>query len=77
MRVAAFLSHSTQCSVKTIVAGGEYSDIILAFPDLSRPPGLPMLVKHDTVYRIRTTPDPALFHRPRLVATEKLKIAKD
>ena len=55
----------------------EYSDIILAFPDLSRPPGLPKLVKHDTVYRIRTTPGPALFHQSRLVATEKLKIAKD
>ena len=71
------MEYSNQCSVKTINADGEYSDIISAFPDLTRPLGLPRSVKHETVHHIRTTPGPPLSCRPRRLAPEKLKIAKD
>ncbi|XP_023316038.1 uncharacterized protein LOC111693963 [Trichogramma pretiosum] len=72
----ASMQFSSQCSVKTVAASGDYSDIISAFPDLLRPLGLPRPIKHSTVHHIRTTPGPPLSCRPRRLAPEKLQVAK-
>uniref|UniRef100_A0ABD2WA59 RNA-directed DNA polymerase n=1 Tax=Trichogramma kaykai TaxID=54128 RepID=A0ABD2WA59_9HYME len=72
----ASIQFSSQCSVKTVAASGDYSDIISAFPDLLRPLGLPKLIKHSTVHHIRTTSGPPLSCRPRRLAPEKLQVAK-
>uniref|UniRef100_A0ABD2VXH6 Reverse transcriptase domain-containing protein n=1 Tax=Trichogramma kaykai TaxID=54128 RepID=A0ABD2VXH6_9HYME len=72
----ASIQFSSQCSVKTVAASGDYSDIISAFPDLLRPLGLPKLIKHSTVHHIRTTSVPPLSCRPRRLAPEKLQVAK-
>ena len=44
---------------------------------LTRPPGIPKLLKHDTVHHIRTSPSHPLLCRPRRLAPGKYKIAKD
>ncbi|CAB0030693.1 unnamed protein product [Trichogramma brassicae] len=72
----AAMQFSSQCSVKTVAASGEYLDIISAFPDLLRPLGLPQLIKHSTAHHIRTTLGLQLSCRPRHLAHEKLQVAK-
>ena len=76
LKATGSLRLSTQCSVKTIMADNKYADILSEFPDLTRPSGLPRLIKHDTVHHIRTSPGPPVSCRPRRLAPEKFKIAK-
>ncbi|XP_023314763.1 uncharacterized protein LOC111693661 [Trichogramma pretiosum] len=71
------LCPSMECSVKAIVKSHDFSDIIADNPALTRPPVWPRPIKHDTVHHIRTSPGPSVSCRPRRLALEKFKIAKD
>lgn len=66
-----------QPSVKAVVAGSSiYASILTEFPDITRPPGLPRVVKHSTVHYIKTTDGPPVSCRPRRLAPQKLSSAK-
>jgi len=45
-----------------------YSDILAEFPEITRPRGLPRVVKHLTQHHIRTTPGPPVSCRPHRLA---------
>lgn len=69
------LRRCDQASVKTISGSSEYHHLLAQYPSLSKPSGLPRVVKHSTVHYIRTTPGPPVFCRPRRLAPDRLKIA--
>ncbi|XP_063371456.1 uncharacterized protein LOC134659697 [Cydia amplana] len=72
----ATIAQINQQSVKAIVAESPFSKILLEFPDILRPPGLPRIVKHSTVHHIITTEGPPVSCRPRRLAPQKLQAAK-
>lgn len=77
MSVCASISESHQDSVKAVVIGNScFANILAEFPDITRPPGLPRIVKHDTVHYIKTTDGPPVSCRPRRLAPQKLTAAK-
>lgn len=79
LTVAATAANSTQASVKTVVAENAESpaaQLLLEFPDILRPPGLPRVVKHTTLHHIITTDGPPVSSRPRRLAPQKLQAAK-
>lgn len=77
LSVPATIASIKQSSVKTIVADdSKFSKILLEFPDVTRPPGLPRILKHSTVHHILTTDGPPVSCRPRRLAPSKLQIAK-
>lgn len=69
-------SNSYVPSIKAITGTSEYHDILKEFPGITRPPGTPRQVRHDTVHYINTTPGPPVYCRPRRLAPDRLKIAK-
>jgi len=64
-------------SVKTIGGTAPADDLFTEFPDLTRPSGIRREVRHNTVHHINTTPGPPVSSRPRRLAPDRLKIAKD
>lgn len=54
----------------------EYADLLKTFPALTRPPGAPKEIVHDTVHYISTTDGPPVSCRPRRLAPDRLAIAK-
>ncbi|CAF4949473.1 unnamed protein product [Pieris macdunnoughi] len=70
------LSQVDQASIKTIVAESPFSTILQEFPDITRFPGLPRLVKYSTQHHIVTTEGPPVSSRPRRLAPQKLLAAK-
>lgn len=65
--------------VKAIIADHSHSPfykILSLFPNITRPPGLPRQVKHETVHFINTTDGPPVSSRPRRLAPQKLKAAQ-
>jgi hypothetical protein len=72
----ATIAQIDQASVKTIVAESPLAKILLEFPDILRPPGLPRTVKHSTMHHIITTDGPPVSCRPRRLAPQKLLAAK-
>lgn len=77
--VPASYSRFTQPSVKTILVSGDssYTKILSKFPELTRPPGVNRVVKHNTVHYIKTTEGPPVSSRPRRLAPEKLHAAQN
>lgn len=71
------LDTSEQPSVKAIAPSNSATAQVLAeFPEITRPPGLPRIIKHDTVHFIKTTDGPPISCRSRRLAPEKLISAK-
>lgn len=64
-------------SVKSIAGSSKYHQLLQKFPDLTKPSGFHRDIKHSTVHYIRTTPGPPSFCRPRRLAPDRLKIAKE
>lgn len=68
---------SDQSSVKAVASGNPtFAQVLAEFPDITRPPGLPRVVKHNTVHYIKTTDGPPVASRPRRLAPQKLTSAK-
>lgn len=64
-------------SVKVQTGGNsKYQAILSEFPEITRPAGTLVVVKHNTVHHIRTTPGPPVTCSPRRLAPDKLLIAK-
>lgn len=72
----ATLKTCDQASIKAISGNSEYHNLLKKFPDLTKPPGVHRAVKHSTVHYINTTPGPPVFCRPRRLAPDRLKIAR-
>lgn len=68
---------STQPSIKAVAMSNcSFSQLLAEFPEITRPPGLPRSVKHNTVHHIETTNGPPVSCRPRRLAPQKLISAK-
>jgi hypothetical protein len=63
-------------SVKTISDGTPVDSLLAEFPDLIRPAGVQLEVRHNSVHHIRTTPGPPVTCRPRRLAPDRLAVAK-
>ncbi|CAG4986453.1 unnamed protein product [Colias eurytheme] len=75
--VCASIAQYQQDSVKAVSsAHSPFAEVLAEFPDTTRPPGLPRVVKHDTVHYIKTTEGPPVSCRPRRLAPHKLAAAK-
>lgn len=73
----ASAASTDQTSVRAVASGESiFSKLLAEFPDITRPPGLPRAVKHDTVHYIKTTDGPPVSCRPRRLAPQKLVSAK-
>lgn len=75
----ASVANISQTSVKTVGLNDvnqQFIKILMEFPEITRPPGLPRLVKHSTVHHILTTEGQPVSSRPRRLAPQKLLIAK-
>lgn len=66
-----------QCSVKALSSESSAQIILADYPDLIKPAGTPRKVRHITKHYIRTTDGPPVFCRPRRLASDRLKIARD
>lgn len=62
--------------MRTITEESNYHRILKEYPDLTRPAGKPVALKHNTLHHIRTTPGPPVSSRPRRLDPQRLKIAK-
>lgn len=72
----ATASPCQQQSIKSISGDSEYHKLLARYPDLTKPAGVFREVKHNTVHYIRTTVGPPVFSKPRRLAPDRLKIAK-
>ncbi|XP_063634838.1 uncharacterized protein LOC134805470 [Cydia splendana] len=64
-------------SIKTISGDSEYHALLSKYSQLTKPSGITRQVKHNTVHFIRTSPGPPVFSRPRRLAPDRLKVAKE
>lgn len=71
------IGQTNAISVKVIVGNSQYHQLLTQFPGITKPSGTRRDVKHNTVHFIHTTPGPPIFCRPRRLAPDKLKIAKE
>ena len=62
--------------MKVLAGGSRYHAVLQDFLDIIRPAGIPREHRHSTVYHIPTTPGPLVTSRPRLLAPDRLRIAK-
>jgi transposase InsO family protein len=75
--VPQYSTTETISSVHTTFGNdSDYTILLRAYPDITRPAGKLGNPKHDTVHHIRTTPGPPVASRPRRLDPERLKIAK-
>lgn len=65
-----------QISIKAISGNTDFHQLLSQYPDLIKPSGIFREVKHSTVHYIHTTPGPPVFCRPRRLAPDRLKVAK-
>lgn len=64
-------------SIKAVATtNSTYAHVLAEFPEITHPPGVPRLVKHNTVHYIHTTDGPPVSCRPRRLAPQKLADAK-
>lgn len=69
----------TECNipeVKTVNGSSRYHQLLMAFPEITRPEGAPGRITHQTRHNIKTTNGPPVASRPRRLAPEKFKAAK-
>ena len=64
--------------IKVVSGSTRYHQILLEYPEVTRPAGDPRkrIVKHTTQHFIRTTSGPPVHCRPRRLAPDRLRIAK-
>ncbi|KAG6439018.1 hypothetical protein O3G_MSEX000414, partial [Manduca sexta] len=73
----ATVASAAQPAVKSVIAGDSaFKKILLEFPDLTRPPGKPRILKHCTTHHIITTEGPPVACKYRRLAPQKLCAAK-
>lgn len=70
------LRKCNQASVKAISGTTDFHNVLSKFPNLTKPPGIFREVKHSTMHYIHTTPGSPEFCRPRRLAPDRLKLAK-
>lgn len=58
------------------VNGKGYAELLQQFPGITRPPGAPQKVRHDTLHYINTTAGPPVSCRPRHLAPDRYTVAK-
>lgn len=63
-------------SLKTITGHSTLLDLLRQYPEITRPAGSYHQPIHNTKHYIRTTPGPPVTSRPRRLAPDRLKIAK-
>ncbi|CAK1581092.1 unnamed protein product [Parnassius mnemosyne] len=69
----------TGCTkLRAVLSTSRYHSLLSQYPEITRPSGDPAVreVKHHTVHFIHTTPGPPVFCRPRRLAPDRLRIAK-
>lgn len=78
LSVPASVCNYNQASIKTVQVRDDslFTKILLEFPDVTRPPNIHRIVKHDTVHFIQTTDGPPVVSRPRRLAPDKLRAAQ-
>ncbi|XP_026328783.1 uncharacterized protein LOC113236802 [Hyposmocoma kahamanoa] len=76
LSVPASICNVSQLSVKAVVSDNKFARLLLDFPEITKPPGLPRVVKHNTLHYIKTTDGPPVSCRPRRLAPQKLADAK-
>lgn len=76
LSVPASICNISQLSVKAVVSDNEFARLLLDFPEITKPPGFPRVVKHNTLHYIKTTDGPPVSCRPRRLAPQKLADAK-
>lgn len=64
-------------SVKVVSGESIYHNILRQYPDITRPSGIHHTPKHSTLHHIRTTTGPPVSSKPRRLAPDKLKVAKE
>jgi len=62
--------------MKVLAGDSRYHAVLQDFPDIIRPAGIPREPRHSTVHHIPTMPGPPVTSRPRLLAPDRLRIAK-
>ena len=62
--------------IKDLAGSSRYHALLLDFPEIIRPAGVPREPRHSTVHHIRTTPGPPVTSRPRRLAPDRLRITK-
>lgn len=77
LTVCAIIADTEENSIKAVSSNcTPFSEVLADFPDITRPPGLPRVVKHNTVHYIKTTEGSPVSCRPRRLAPQKLIAAK-
>lgn len=78
LTINALPAHNFMCHVKTISGTSRYHQLLLQYPEITRPTGnfKERVVKHQTQHYIRTTPGPPVYSRPRRLDALRLKQAK-
>ena len=71
------ITNCAQVSIKAISGKTEFHCLLSRYPELTTPSGTHRQIKHSTVHYINTTPGPPVFCKPRRLAPDRLKIAKD
>lgn len=72
----ASVTLSDNVSVRTINSSSEYSDLLLEFPDITKPMCFKDTPRHSVVHHIETTGSP-VFARPRPLPPDKYKKVKE
>ncbi|XP_046408209.1 uncharacterized protein LOC124172764 [Ischnura elegans] len=67
---------SRQASIRTIPGTTAYRRLLAKFPEITKPPGAPREVRHQTQHHIELTPGPPIYHRDRRLAPDRLRAAK-
>jgi hypothetical protein len=62
--------------IKVLTGSSRYHAMLLGFPDIIRPAGVPREPRHSTVHYICTMPGPPVTSRPQWLAPDRLRITK-
>ncbi|XP_076382763.1 uncharacterized protein LOC143260623 [Megalopta genalis] len=63
-------------SIKTVVGDSPYIKLLTAFVEITRPPQTNKTAKHSITHHIQTTDGPPIFAKPRRLAPDRLKSAR-
>lgn len=76
--VALVASNCACPQIKVVTGDSSFHKLLQEYPDITRPVGSSQerKCKHQTKHYIRTTPGPPVYARPRRLAPDRLKIAK-
>lgn len=63
-------------SIKVITGTSRYHQLLAKYPDITRPDGRAPVTKHTTRHHIETTPGPPVACKPRRLAPDRLRLAR-